>query len=249
MHTSRRALLGATTPAVAQRSCLFLDLPLELRDEIYSYLLPSYTTLNFAVPSWKSNAAGQFFDVGYDDTVPRTLTILGLCQQIRAEASAMLYGTNHFKFSIGWSGMGPSPFNTVRALPQAGVCQIKACTIRIYILTSLQSRVVGEIRDWVVELCELLKRGRCLQNIEIKLKDTVQLNGRPRFETLLEPLKSLNGLKSVTVTGQVSEVYGANLKKIMEREPTKRKKRKADVGDQEEGAVPTKKTRQTKDMK
>jgi hypothetical protein len=37
--------------------------------------------------------------------------ILALCRQIRAEANALLYGTNHFEFAIGHRAVVmPSPY-------------------------------------------------------------------------------------------------------------------------------------------
>jgi len=69
---------------------MFLSLPRELRDEIYSFALPSYTTLKFAAPEWPDCAAGRFYNVLHDMS-QYSLTILAICQQIRAEANALLY--------------------------------------------------------------------------------------------------------------------------------------------------------------
>ena len=165
------------------------------------------------------------------------LTVLALCQRMRAEASALLYGTNHFELSIG-RGIGPSPFNTVRALPQSGVRQIKVCTVRITIPTATGKHEVNPIKSWMYEVCELLKQGGNLEEIEI------ELNYHPipsdhmdeKFQTLLEPLECLRGLKSVVVRGQVTEAYGKKLKKIMET-----KKRKAVLDDEGDIAPPKKK--------
>ncbi|KIM88597.1 hypothetical protein PILCRDRAFT_813562 [Piloderma croceum F 1598] len=226
-----------------QRSCLFFQLPRELRDEIYSLLVPSFTTLDFAGPTWATNAARRFYDIRYDMS-SYCLTVLAVCQRMRAEASALLYGTNHFELSIG-RGIGPSPFNTIRALPQSGIRQIKVCTVRISIPTSTSKREMNPISNWMDELCQLLKQGGNLEEIEIELNyHTIPLDDLDgKFQTLLKPLESLRGLKSVIVKGQVTEAYGAKLKKIMESNETK--KRKA-ATDNEEDIAPLKKKYQTR---
>jgi hypothetical protein len=243
-----RATLNSQRAAISvipQSSCLLFNLPRELRDEIYSFLVPSYTTLDLAAPTWWENAAGRFYDIRYDMS-PYSLTVLALCQQIRAEASALLYGTNHFELSIG-RGNGPSPFNTVRSLPQSGIRQIKACTVRVFIPVWTKKREIIPIRGWMDELCELFKQGGNLQEIEIELNDhTTPFD--ERFQTLLEPLEGLSGLKSAIVKGQVAEAYGAELKKIMEGNGTKkgRKRNSAAMDNEEALSVPPKKKRQTK---
>jgi len=157
---------------------------------------------------------------------PWSLTVLAVCKQIRAEASTLLYGTNYFEFSVG-HGDGPSPFNTIRALPQSGIMEIKACTIRIFVFPWLKKGQMIAIRGWMDEFCKLVRQGGNLQDIEIVLNNTVESNAE-RFQTLLRPLKSLSGLKSVIVKGHISEAYGAELKKIMESHATiVCKKRKA----------------------
>jgi hypothetical protein len=163
---------------------------------------------------------------------------------MRAEASALLYGTNHFELSIG-RGVGPPLFNTIRALPQSGIRQIKVCTVRVTIPISAGKREMKPIRSWMDELCELLKQGANLEEIEIELNyHTIPSeNLDEKFQTLLEPLEGLRGLKSVIVKGQVTEAYGAELKKKMESNGTK--KRKAAV-DNEGDIAPPKKKHQTR---
>lgn len=222
-----------------QRPCLFFKLPRELRDEIYTLLVPSFTTLDFAEPTWAANVARRFYDIQYDMS-SYCLTVLAVCQRMRAEANALLYGTNHFEFSVG-RGIGSSPFNTIRALPQSGIRQIKICTIRISIPTSTGKREMNPIKSWMDELCELLKQDRNLEEIEIELNyHIIPLdNLDEKFQTLLKPLEGLRGLKSVVVKGQVTETYGAKLKKVMES-----KKRK--LASNEEDIAPLKKRYQTR---
>jgi len=209
----------------AARRTLFA-LPRELRDEIYKYFIPTSTTIAFAIPNWSNNATGRFFIVTIDMS-PYSLAILGVCQQTRAEANALLYGTNHFHFSIGvswpWRAT-PSAFNTIRALPQSGISQIKECTIRIDCPRDLRTTPGRKIiTAWLAEVCQLFKQGGQLQVIKIELRypyttEMVTDVG----QALLAPFKCLRGLKSVEVLGlnNFTKPYGAKLKTKMESEKT-----------------------------
>ena len=118
-------------------------------------------TLNFAAPTWMTNSVGKFFNIQYN-MAQCSLIALALCWQIRAEANALLYGTNHFEFAIGYSAE-PSPYNTIRALPQSGISQIKSCTFHLsYTAKKEHLRVM---KEWMEELCMLLKQGGTLQEI------------------------------------------------------------------------------------
>jgi len=241
-QTKARTTPNAQRPAtsvILPHSCSFLNLPRELRDEIYSILLPSYTTLNFAAPTWVDNAAGRFFNIRYDMS-QYSLTVLALCKQIRAEANALLYGNNHFEFSIGRGG-GPSPFNTIRTLPQSGISQIKACTVRIFIFPGIKKRQLNPIIDWMDEMCKLLKQGGNIQEIEIEIGLHHLYAEGPsdlvKFDCLLKPLERLSGLKSANVKGLVTEAYGAKLKRVVECDGIRKyTKRKAETDS--EGRIP-----------
>jgi len=221
----------ASTSFILQRSCSFLNLPRELRDEIYRVLLPSYTTLCFAAPTWADNAAGRFFDIRCDMS-QYCLTVLALCQQIHAEAKAVLYGTNHFEFSIGHRG-GPSPFNTIRALPQFGISQIKACTVSVCAYPWAEKRQLKQMRGWMDEMCKLLMQGGNLQEIKIEVGVNHLNPAVPsdfaRFDPVLKPLERLNGLKSVVVKGLAIEAYRAKLK-----DTARKYKRKVGADSEEE---------------
>ena len=231
---------------IPQRSCAFLNLPRELRDEIYCLLLPSHTTLNFAAPTWADNAAGRFFNIPFDLS-QCSLIILALCQQIRDEANAVLYGTNRFEFSIG-RGHGPSPFNTVRALPQSGISQIKVCIVHTFVSPWLNREELREISGWMNEMCNLLKKGGNLQEIEVEIGinyvHTAKKSDLVKFRGLLKPLEGLNGLESAKVTGLVAEAYRAEFKRNAESDGTRKyKKRKAGTNIEEEVVLRPKKRR------
>jgi len=243
---STRNSQRAATVSIAQPSSSFLELPRELRDEIYRFLLPSYTTLNFAAPTYYDNVARRIVDVRFDKS-SCFLAILGVSRQVRAEASVVLYGTNRFEFAIGkrprmgfTRRTGPSPYNTVRALPQSGISQIRACTVRVFMDTVRaelpEKQDMNLIREWLAELCRLLKQGKHLREIEVELdhfdyaqSESVQLKVE-KFQTLLKPLEGLKGLKSAVVKGKVTEAYKMKLKMIMESNATNiHKKRKAET--------------------
>jgi len=232
-----RTTLNSQRPATSfapQCSCLFLNLPPELRDEIYCFLLPSCTTLCFAAPMWVDHYAGRFFSVRCDMT-QYSLKVLGLCQQIRAEANAVLYGTNHFEFSMGRAG-GPSPFNTIRSLPQSGISQLKSCTISV-INPCIDKGHLDLLTGWMDEMCGLLVKGGNLQEvkIEIVLNNLFNVSSDlAGFNPILRPLERLNGLKSAVVKGLVDKAYGARLKTILEGDRSRKYKRKAGVDDEEE---------------
>lgn len=229
---------------IVQPFSRFLNLPRELRDEVYRFLVPSCTTLDFAAPTWRDNAAERFVNVRHDMS-PYSLKILAVSQQTRAEASALLYGTNRFEFSIGtrpasghWVGNGPSPYNTVRALPRFAISQIKTCRVRISMFRWCKglppSPGMHTIKLWFEEMCGLLKQGGHLQVMEIQLDDdyrpiqeTLAALDVRKYQRLLAPLEELKGLKSAVVEGRVESTYCAELVKLMEGGPVEGKKRKA----------------------
>jgi hypothetical protein len=177
---------------------------------------------------------------------PHCLTILAVNQQIRAEASAILYGTNHFKFSVGtrptsrtWGTTGPSPYNTVRALPQSGISQINTCTIRIRIFWPAWNDIaeLNLVKEWLYEICKLLKQGGHLREIEVESEYSVISLTRKDYNEFLKPFEGLSGLKSAIVKGFVEEAYAARLKMIMES------KRKAETDNEGEVTTKSKKKR------
>lgn len=229
---------------ILQGTCLLFKLPRELRDKIYGHLLPSCMTLDFAAQSWAENVAGHFITIR-NDMSQYSLTVLALCQQIRAEASALLYGRNHFQFSIGYS-YGPSPFNTVQVLPQPGIKLIKECTIRIFISTVFEKRKLRVTSDWLNEVCTLLNQGGNLQKIEIEVRTqfpTTPLVDLGKFGPVLKPLVRLRGLKSATVTGPVTEACSIKLKEMMESTGARSGKREAETGDNVGSVMQPKKRR------
>ena len=237
MHTT----LKPSTSFILQRSCTFLNLPRELRDEMYRALLPSYTRLCFAAPNRNDLAAGRFFNIQCDMS-PYCLTVLGLCQQMRAEANAVLYGTNHFEFSIGEGRYG-SPFNTIRALPQSGISHIKAWSISVCVLPWIVRKNLSLMRGWMDEMCKLLMEGGNLQEIKIEVRPASVRLESSKLGLVLEPLECTKGPKSVVVKGLIAEACEAKLKRIVEGDRTRKYKRKVGADGEEEVALRPKQKR------
>jgi hypothetical protein len=175
------------------------------------------------------NAAGRFFNVRYNMS-SFSLVILAVCRQTRSEAGALFYGTNHFEFSIGGEPFltTASPFNTVRALSQSGISQIKLCSVHVYIVTWLTpvTREEEGVIGWLDEMCKLLRTGGHLQEMEVEVHHFGYPSQHPqqsrlkKFQNVLKPLESLSGLKSATVEGKVTEAYRAKLVRMMQGDAT-----------------------------
>ena len=155
---------------------------------------------------------------------------------MRAEANAVLYGTNHFEFSIGYGG-GPSPFNTIRALPQSGISHIKACTLSVCTNPWADKKKLSLMRGWMNEMCKLLMQGGNFREITIEVGLGCLNSGVPldsKIGRILGPLEHLNGLKSVIVKGLVTEAYGVKLKRMIEGGGTRKYKRKVGADDEQD---------------
>ena len=166
-----------------------------------------------------------------------SLIVLALCRQIRTEANALFYGTNHFEFAIGHRWAVPSPYNTIRALPQSGISQIKSCTL--HLSHNAQRQLLKQMKEWMEELCALLKQGGNLQEITIEVENhlcTPSLSDVVKFEPVLKPFKHLSGLKSTVAKGPgVTDAYRAALKRVLEDDGTRiYKRRKAGTNSVEE---------------
>ena len=73
--------------AATASSCHLLVLPRELRDEIYEYVVVEEKPINF--------------DSRFNRPCPNQPGILGVCHQIRTEASPLYYDLNSFMFDCG----------------------------------------------------------------------------------------------------------------------------------------------------
>ena len=88
----------------------FLDLPLELRNKIYRYILISDLDCKSHPRLWRPlSVDGGTCRIGYfsRDTV---IPLLLVCRKIHDEAAAVLYGENTFAFHISGLADGPIAF-------------------------------------------------------------------------------------------------------------------------------------------
>lgn len=91
-------------------SCPLLDLPLELRNKIYRYLVVSHLDCKSHPRLWRPlSVDGGRWRIGYfpRDTV---IPLLLVCRKIHDEAAAVLYGENTFAFHISGLADGPIAF-------------------------------------------------------------------------------------------------------------------------------------------
>ena len=88
------------------------------------------------------------------------------------------------------------------------------------------------MKEWMEELCMLLKRGGNLQEITIEVENNLGTPGPSnlvKFERVLKPFEHLGGLKSAVVEGLgVTKGYRVALKRALEDDGTRKyTKRKA----------------------
>lgn len=77
-----------SNPSIPTSRCLLLELPLELRQQIYSYALPSTTSVLSKENSivWHRGSTA----------------LLGTCRLLHEECATELYGGNTFALSVVW---------------------------------------------------------------------------------------------------------------------------------------------------
>lgn len=98
---------ASTSPTA---SCPLLDLPLELRNKIYRYLVISHIDCKSHPRLWRPlSVDGGRWRIGY---FPRhtVIPLLLVCRKIHDEAAAVLYGENTFAFHISGLADGPIAF-------------------------------------------------------------------------------------------------------------------------------------------
>ncbi|KAK5168708.1 uncharacterized protein LTR77_006017 [Saxophila tyrrhenica] len=113
--------------------CMFLELPRELRDQIYGHL--------YLVPQNPARKCRSYFNFSNPHNFALGTSLLRTCSRIHTEASSVLYGSNHFLFarqrretgsywSAKWREVG---FNAVRrflvAIGPKNIRRIKHATL------------------------------------------------------------------------------------------------------------------------
>ena len=118
-------------------SCPLLDLPLELRNKIYRYLVISHLDCKSHPRLWRPlSVDGGRWRIGY---FPRNTVIplLLVCRKIHDEAAAVLYGENTFAFHI--SGLADGPIAFLEWLSPVYVRLLK----RVYVRTGYDVDTYG----------------------------------------------------------------------------------------------------------
>ena len=222
---------------VHRRPFVFQDLPRELRDEVYDYLLVPYLDVdearrrdqwrlsNSLETSIKEELEHGLRDHGYvreleptkagsrchDLTRTLSLAILATNHQIHDEASAVLYGRNIFKFTVcGYEG---------QALWQFGESHNPLLSSKyIRLITNVSFDVLypdAMARKTLEEYCRTLAAN--LREIKVCYLDLGFLPSPDSNlgDRVLEPLKLLSGLNKVTFLGEASKQYKEELTKTM----------------------------------
>lgn len=220
--------------------CPFLRLPLELRQQIYNYILPTTIT----IPTKGAN--GVVWQRGFT-------SILATNHQIHEECAELMYGHSMFVISITYdkimfqyqwlvlpSRLAPNrayPF--LEHFPQKSIRRIKNYTINIRHEDSYTGWIkyncggpglTEGVRRNVQKLVEVLGTAGDLHKVRIHLSDgsnvlseirkvpvrAVQLEKNVAVtQIVLDPLRQLRGVRQITITGTVLPEYVAAIESEM----------------------------------
>lgn len=233
----------------------FLRLPLELRQQIYSHLLPR--TIQDASHS-SSNGSSDSSRIIW---VRGNIEILRVCQQICHECLNSIYGTNTFSirityaailFNYTWllpSGLAPSrPYSLLDHFSQQNLLRIRRFKIDVLQVDSYMGMIkyncggrglVDGLRGQVGRFVDAVSGGtiwkhdgeeRGLHSLNIELNDGSgvlnQLRKHPvharetrrdlvESQVVLDPFKSLRGVRKLSITGAVTPNYVALCERSM----------------------------------
>ncbi len=205
----------------SSKRCYFLTLPTELRNQIYSYILPT-TVQKRNRTVWERGET----------------SILATNHQIYEEASNWLYGENVFALRVTWDD-GPEFRQTYPQTAQGkghrirtqsfpdcfaarNVRQIRKYNITLYQVTRYtgvlkynhSGRGLGLLRDQVDALCKILEEALALQTVRFKLIDAE--GNTPTGHTVLDPLRRLRNVRQASIAGSTPSDYAMDMKEIME---------------------------------
>lgn len=206
-------------------TCGFLRLPLELRQQIYGYVLPYTFGDRSRFPEETCWRRGN-------------TTILATNHQIHSEASAVLYGSNRFHvvveydrvvFKCQW--LLPTDLAPNRAYPfpdhfrHEYLARIRDYFIRVYhvddhigmIKYNFQGAGLSKkYANQVEALCRTLGQAEELKKLEIVLVGPVL---HPSMaQKCLEPLRTLRGVGLANIHGPVGQDFKMTLEADMEKE-------------------------------
>lgn len=182
-----------------------LQLPFEIRSQIYLYLLPTTLTHQSKGIVWRRG----------------NIAILATNKQIYQETTTLLYGDNTFLIDVEWDSIrfknqwilrsGLVPSRTMKfpdGFAARNVSLIRRFRVTVHHVDSYTGFVkynyggpglTDGLRSRVTGLCRVLKRVEELKSLEIKLLD--QNRDTELGQTLLEPFLKLSNVRQTVVTG------------------------------------------------
>ncbi|KAA6409245.1 MAG: hypothetical protein FRX48_06798 [Lasallia pustulata] len=197
----------------------FLQIPLELRFEIYRHLLHAeYVYKSAPIPQIKLDTA-----------------ILGVCRQVRTEASKVLYDENQWIMITGkWLGKwlgGDYDGKHIQGCGLPIICPEAATHIQNVVLRVsmtlnreadrpgiLETRAMAYWEEGLDELCRIFWQNslRCEVDIVISLIDHRDKPHSVGDDKLLAPFTRVQGVRTVVIQGARSHAQAEALRKLME---------------------------------
>ncbi|KAI7335424.1 hypothetical protein KC315_g3260 [Hortaea werneckii] len=192
--------LDITTPPIFR-------LPLELRQQIYSHLLPKQP-ISHPLPSVGITSVSH---------KPPTSNLLSIHPQLTAEILDHFYSISSWKliFSHAFNFFRVDPelrnlersqiLNRIRKVEVVFFCDI--LLLKEYPSFGLEA-FCAEIRRRATRACEVLNKAPCLRNVTVSWIDTTLTGGWNEKATILHPLRSLADIAERPITFCIGELNG-----------------------------------------
>ncbi|KAI4154640.1 MAG: hypothetical protein LQ340_001545 [Diploschistes diacapsis] len=211
-------------PSIPTSKCHFFTLPLELRQQIYSYILP-YTSFITSI--------GTGGIVWYRGNT----TILAASRLLHEECAAQLYGSSVFSLCVTWDctifdfrWVHPLGLLPKRRMPfpegfsNRSLKLMRRFFVRINHLDPYTGMIkynfsgpglTDGVRDQVSFLVQTLRIIPELAHLQVELKD--EAHTPEAAQRVLGPLMELNNVHQVTCSGDASSAAISNLELSVER--------------------------------
>jgi hypothetical protein len=223
----------------------FLKLPLEIRQQIYNYVLP-YTR---SLPPPAHAASSVIWRRG-------NINLMLTNRQICDECRNILYGSNTFvidisfdgiKFRYRWllpSGLAPNrAYGFFEQFPPNNISRMRHLIVNVIHVDSYTGMIkyncggrglTDGLRLRVESFVEALSTAQSLRSVRVRLSvgtslleeirrvkvQLLECDKNPGLtQTVLNPLARLSGLQHVKILGAVTEHFAAVLEKKMRRTP------------------------------
>ncbi|KAI7291697.1 hypothetical protein KC343_g227 [Hortaea werneckii] len=182
-------------------------LPLELRQQIYSHLLPKQP-ISHPIPSVGITSVSH---------TPPTSNLLSIHPQLTAEILDHFYSISSWKliFSHAFNFFRVDPelrnleqsqiLNRIRKVEVVFFCDI--LLLKEYPSFGLES-FCAEIQRRATRACEVLNKAPCLRNVTVSWIDTTLTGGWDEKATILQPLRSLMDNAERPIAFYIGELNG-----------------------------------------